>query len=185
MERPKGLVARTTYLVTRRRYKTVTDPVKALAHTPFLLAGYGALEMSAERSHHADERLKDLAMVRAGSLVGCEWCMDFGSAKMLASGIPEEDLRALPNYATSDRFTELERLVLDYTTAMSRTPLEMPDELVARLREHLSDAAIVEITMMIALEHLRARFNWALGIGAQGFAEGGFCVVPAPLDAAA
>jgi hypothetical protein len=33
---------------------------------------------------------------------------------------------------------------------------------------------------VIALENHRARFNTGLGLDAQGFSEGAFCVVPDP-----
>ena len=33
------------------------------------------------------------------------------------------------------------------------------------------------------MENYRARFNWAFGIGSQGFTEGGFCALPEPVPA--
>ncbi len=68
--------------------------------------------------------------------------------------------------------------MIDYAAAMSRTPSEVDDELVARLRERFDDAQLVELTNVIAIENLRARFNHALGLEPQGFAEGAACVVP-------
>jgi alkylhydroperoxidase family enzyme len=87
-------------------------------------------------------------------------------------------MEALPDYARSAAFSELERLVLDYTVAMTATPVNVPDELFAALRARLDEAQILEITAAIAWENYRARFNHALEIGAQGFSEGAFCVVP-------
>lgn len=180
VERPRNPLARATYAVSRRRYGVVTDPARAFAHTPKLLAGYGTLELLAERSQHAPQRLKELAVMRAAMLTGCAWCLDFGTAKLVAEGIPEEDLRQLARWRESDRFDEDDRLVLDYAEAMTRTPVEVSDALVAALRERLGDAGVVELTAMIALENLRARFNWALGIESQDFTEGSFCVAPEP-----
>jgi hypothetical protein len=37
-------------------------------------------------------------------------------------GITEQQLRDLPRHRDSDAFSELEKLVLDYATAMTRTP---------------------------------------------------------------
>jgi len=68
--------------------------------------------------------------------------------------------------------------VLDYAAAMSRTPVEVSDELVDALRAVFGAAALVELTYLIALENLRARFNLALGIGSSGFSEGMVCAVP-------
>jgi hypothetical protein len=85
-----------------------------------------------------------------------------------------------PRYQASDAFSKTEKLVLDYAVAMSHTPAEVDDGLSARLGEHFDDAQLVELTNAIALENHRARFNVALGLDAQGYSEGAFCVVPDP-----
>jgi 4-carboxymuconolactone decarboxylase len=94
------------------------------------------------------------------------------------NGVTQEQMETLHDYARSPAFSELERLVLDYAVAMTATPVNVPDELFAALRARLDEGQIVEITAAIAWENYRARFNHALGIGAQGFSEGAFCVVP-------
>jgi alkylhydroperoxidase family enzyme len=94
------------------------------------------------------------------------------------SGLSDEQLLALPRYRESELFTDLEKLVLDYAVAMSRAPVDVPDELFAQLREHFDEAQLVELTYVIALENLRGRFNLALGVGAAGFSEGMVCAVP-------
>ena len=54
----------------------------------------------------------------------------------------------------------------------------MSDELFGRLRERFDEAQLVELVNEIAVENYRARFDWAFGIGSQGFTEGAFCVRP-------
>ncbi len=61
---------------------------------------------------------------------------------------------------------------------MTKTPVEVPDELFGALRASLDDAQIVELTATIAWENYRARFDHALEIGAQGFSEDAVCAVP-------
>jgi 4-carboxymuconolactone decarboxylase len=95
-----------------------------------------------------------------------------------ASGVTEEQIKDLLVYRESGAFSPLEKLALDYAVAMTRTPVEVSDDLVAALREQLSDSAIVELTASIAWENHRARFNHALGIEAQGFSEGAACALP-------
>jgi len=46
-------------------------------------------------------------------------------------------------------FTELERLVMLYAEALAVTPPYLPDELVSRLREHLGEAELAELTAAI------------------------------------
>jgi alkylhydroperoxidase family enzyme len=178
--RESGALARVLSWYARRRYGRDLTPVGVYAHHPVLALGYGAFESAVERAHRVPERLKLLAELKAGTLVNCEWCMDFGSRLARDSGLDEHQLRELPRYRESDAFTELEKLVLDYAVGMTRTPIEVPDDLFARLREEFDDAQLVELANAIAIENHRARFNRATGIDAQGFSEGAFCVVAEP-----
>ena len=156
----------------------VMDPLRVTAHHPRLMLGYGMFEQATGKADLVPERLKLLAELRAAMAAGCEWCLDYASSISAANGISEDDLRALPAYEASDRFDPLEKLVLDYATAMTRTPVEVSDELFARLAEHFDEAQLVELTSVIALENYRARFNWAFGLAGQGFSEGAYCVRP-------
>ena len=181
---PNGLTARMTRGYARRRFGQELAPVDAYLHHKKLLFGYSVFETATERSHRVDERLKLLAECKAAAVVGCEWCMDFGSKLSRDHGVSDRQLQELAIYRQSDAFDELERSVIDYAAAMSRTPSEVDDDLFARLREHFDDAQLVELTNVIAIENLRARFNHALGLEPQGFSEGAACVVPELAEAA-
>jgi AhpD family alkylhydroperoxidase len=155
------------------------EPNQIIAHHKPLLLGYGAVAMSHERySKTVPHRLKMLAMLRASQLMGCEWCMDFGSYLAQNSGIEADTLRNLSSWRDSPRFDDLDRLVLEYSEAMTRTPIAVSDELFARLREHFDERQMIELTMSISLENLYSRTNWALGIGSEGYSEGMYCVRP-------
>ena len=84
----------------------------------------------------------------------------------------------LDRFETSDAYDELERDVLRYAEAMTRTPVEVPDALFAALRARLDPRQMVELTSAIAWENYRARFDHAFGIESQGFSEGAFCPLP-------
>jgi AhpD family alkylhydroperoxidase len=148
------------------------------AHVPRLLVGYGAMEQAFAGSRRVEQRLKDLAVLKTATVVGCEFCIDIGSHEARSSGLTDEQLLALPRHVDSDLFSPLEKLVLDYAVAMTRTPTTVDDALFARLREHFDEPQLVELTFAIALENLRARFNWAFDIGPAGFSEGMVCAVP-------
>jgi len=90
----------------------------------------------------------------------------------------EEQLVGLADYEQNGAFSDLERLVLDYAVAMTETPVEVSDALFAALRARFDEAQIIELTAAIAWENYRARFDHAIGIGAQGFSEGAFCPIP-------
>jgi AhpD family alkylhydroperoxidase len=179
--KPHGLdlVRRYTYRSAKKMYGKPTEPAQVIAHHRPSLIGYGVAGLMHERySRTVDRRLKHLAMLRTSQLTGCEWCLDFGSKLAQDSGIDEETLRELSTWRTSARFDHLDRLALEYAEAMTRTPVDVSDELFARLREHFDEPQLVELTMAIGLENLFSRTNWALGIHGEGFSEGMYCVRP-------
>jgi len=54
---------------------------------------------------------------------------------------------------------------------MTRASVDVSDAVFEELRRHFDDGQIVEMTAVIALENLRARFNRALQIPADGFCQ--------------
>ena len=82
------------------------------------------------------------------------------------------------SYSTSEAFDARERAVLAYADAMTDTPVNVSDELFRSVQDLFSTEQIVELTSAIAWENYRARFNHALHIEAQGYAEGAWCALP-------
>jgi alkylhydroperoxidase family enzyme len=173
-----GVIARGTYRYSRKLLGSVPEPMRILAHHPTVLAGCNGIELATMKADRVPQGLKHLASTKAAALTGCEYCMDIASMLSTESGITEAKLRALPDYRTSGEFDEVEKLVLDFAVGMTRTPVDVPDDLFAQLAEHFDEAQLIELAHEIALENYRGRFNWAFGIGAQGYSEGAFCVRP-------
>jgi len=176
-EREAHPLVRWTYGASRRDLGRDVDPVGVYAYAPRLLVGYGAFEKATAKEHRVEQRLKALAETKAATIVNCEFCCDIASSIARDAGITEAQLLALGRYRESDQFSELEKLVLDYATAISRTPARVSDALFAALREHLDERQLVELTNVIALENMRARFNSAFDMTPAGFSEGLVCAV--------
>ena len=184
--RQAGLYVKIAFYFTRRSMarltgrapERMTEPLEMYAHLPVLFKGYVKFEQASARLHGLDKRLHALAELKAATLTHCEYCIDMGSAISRRWGLTDQEILALPSYRTSPLFSELDKLVLDYAVGMSRTPADVPGELFGRLRQHLGDGQIVELTHHIAIENMRGRFNLALGIGPAGFSEGMACAVP-------
>ncbi len=98
----------------------------------------------------------------------------------------EQQILELADFETSPAFNDLEKLVLRYTVAMTQTPVEVPDEMFASLRQHFDARQMVELTSAIAWSNYRARFSHALVVEATGFSEGAACPLPVrrPVDRA-
>ena len=104
--------------------------------------------------------------------------MDIGSAVGRQKGVRAEQIVALADYLESPQFDACERTVLAYADAMTTTPTSVDERLFARLRQHFDEAQIVELTAAIAWENYRSRFNHALEIESDHFAEGTACALP-------
>lgn len=105
--------------------------------------------------------------------------MDIGSAVGRARGVRPEQIESLGDYATSPAFDARERAVLDYATAMTLTPARVDAACFTAVRGHFDDEQIIELTAAIAWESFRSRFNRALEIPSDGFAEAHVCAIPA------
>lgn len=176
-----GWLTRLVYRLAKRWYGAVPEPVTVLAHHPKLMFGYSVAELTAGKAVGAlPAELRDLAVYRVATKIGCSWCVDFGTMLQRKEGLDIDRLREIDAYRSSSAFTELERLALDYAEAMTDQPMRVTDEQVAELDGHLGHRGMVELTFAIALENERARFNHALGITEQGFTSGAACRVPLP-----
>ena len=169
---------RAAYEGAMKKFGRLPVPIAVTAHHPEVFAASMGFERAFGRASKVDARLTALAAVKVASLVGCPFSMDVGSAVGRAAGVTEAQLRALADHRKSTRFSDVERLVLDYAVAMTATPVEVPDAMFTALRRHFNDEQMIELTATIAWENYRARFDHALGIEAQGFSEGAYCVVP-------
>jgi alkylhydroperoxidase family enzyme len=98
--------------------------------------------------------------------------------------LTEQQLAELASFETSPAFSELQKRVLRYAEALTRTPTDVSDELFNRLREHLDPKQLVELTTAIAWENFRARFNRGFGITAEGFSEVAACPIHADAQVA-
>jgi len=85
----------------------------------------------------------------------------------------EAKLAEVAKWRESALFSEMERVALEYAERITFTDQRVDDAFFARVKQHFSEAQIVELTAAIALENFRSKFNPTLGVEAQGF-----CVVP-------
>lgn len=178
-EKDAGLFTRLCYRFSRRRYGVVVEPAAVMGYHPKLLFAVGLAELAMERALTVlPVSLRELAVYRVATRVGCSWCVDFGTLSQRNKGLDIDRLAEIDDYLISPRFTKVERLALAYADAMTAQPMEVTDEQVAQLDERLGHAGLVELTYAIALENERARFNHALGLTDQGFTSGAACAVP-------
>jgi len=69
--------------------------------------------------------------------------------------------------------------VLEYADGMTQTPVEVSDALFTELHQKFTPPQLVELTVTLAWENYRARFDHAFAVEAEGFSEGSYCALPA------
>jgi len=178
IEPRQGVFARLVTLGSRVTYGREMKSAPVFAQHPRLMVDYMRYNRAAERCKRVPERLSQLAVLKAATIVGCEFCMDIGSEHARRAGLGDAQLLALHEAHGSGLFSEDELLVIDLADGMSRTPGAVGDELMARVCERFGNKGTLELVQLIAWENARARMNSALDIAPEGFSEGKACAVP-------
>ncbi len=156
--------------LSTRMLGKVATPLGVYWHNRRVLRTYFALGNKVRKWGACDESLKSYAHMAVASMLGCTWCLDFGYFQARNEHLDLVKAREVPRWRESKAFTPLERDVMEYAEAMSRTPLTVTDDLAARLLEQLGAPAMVELTAYISLANFYARTNVALGVESDGFA---------------
>lgn len=161
---------RVLFWLQRRRYGRELEPARLWGRTPraflAMAAMYGALD---RRSSPLTPALRSLVQVRVSQVNWCPFCIDINSATCLERGVGQVKLEALPDFAVSPLFDDLEKAALAYADAMTRSDGPVDPALVTTLRRFFSDDAIIELTALVAYQNMSSKFNAALGVPAQGF----------------
>jgi len=139
-------------------------------HNPDVMMGMASLGGKLKKWDACDEQLKSFAHMAVAAQVGCSWCLDYNYFEANNRNLDMNKAREVPIWRESDAFSPLERDVLEYAEAMTTMPIGVTDEMVANLRDKLGDAALVELTAVIAFANFTTRPNVALGIESDGFA---------------
>lgn len=139
-------------------------------HHPKVLMDMAAVGGKVKKWDRCDEQLKSFAHMAVASMVGCTWCLDFNYFEAHNLDLDMTKAREIPRWRDSGVFSSLERDVLGYAEAMTETEPTVSDEMVASLRSQLGDAALLELTAVIAFANFTTRSNVALGIESDGFA---------------
>jgi len=109
-----------------------------------------------------DPRLRELGQTRAGYARGSRFVFSQHCKACRGVGLAEEKIAAIPAWSSADVFTEAERAVLAWTDALVLEGGRAPDALFERLRTHLADEEILELTYIVCMYDMHATMSRAL-----------------------
>ncbi len=156
----------------KRKYGEVLIPGMVWGRVPKLFASvallYGALDRN---SSPLSPELRSLVTVRVSQINWCQFCVDINSATLAKRSGSLDKVEQLADWKHSDLFSDKEKVVLEYTEAVTYSDQQVTDDLVERLKKYFDDDGVVELTGLIAFQNLSSKFNSALDVPAQGFCQ--------------
>jgi uncharacterized peroxidase-related enzyme len=105
------------------------------------------------------KRYLELALVTVSLLNKCDYCVSHHAPKLAIQGVTEQGAARLLDFQDHPELNAVDKLVVEYSIAVTNNWNRTRDEIFARLREHFSEAEIVELTWRIALCGAFNRFN--------------------------
>ena len=169
IEKPRGLLLRLAYWVSRRQLGQVMSPLKVLyARAPKLTWTSAVIARTQEKGLSLDPGLRLLITTQSSLINGCRFCADLHLAQAVQARLGLERFKALPDFATSPLFSERERAVLAYTEETTRRRNVSPAVFEA-LRKHASEKEIVEITWLNAVGNFYNLMAVPLELESDGF----------------
>ena len=134
---------------------------KALAHNPHALTPF--LSFYAATGASLDRKLWELVYLRVSFINGCNYCSQHHIAASRKVGLGPDDWKALKEGNTS-RYGEPEQAALAYAQKLTRTPGNITDDDMNKLKAHFSDQQIVDLHLLVGLANLTNRFTDPLGL---------------------
>ena len=131
---------------------------RTLSLVPHFVPAVGALEKAVWASP-LPRRLHELVRMRIAEINGCVLCMTWRNA-----WADEESLAAVSQHATSDRFSDAERVAIEYAERFATDSQAIDDDLLARLNAHYSPAEVVDLTLVLGKYLALGRFMQVLDL---------------------
>lgn len=99
-----------------------------------------------------DARLKSLVEFRASQINRCAYCIDLHRTQAIQAGLTDAELHLLPAWREmTTLFDKRERAALEWCEALTHLVTNsVPDELYERVRHHIADKELVELTYAVA-----------------------------------
>ncbi len=98
-----------------------------------------------------EESLLNLVRFRASQINGCAYCLDMHWKDLRALGDSELRLYSLDAWRECPYYTDRERAALEWTEAVTRiTDGHVPDAVHERVRLHLSERELSDLTLAVA-----------------------------------
>jgi alkylhydroperoxidase family enzyme len=164
IERPRGLMMKLAYAMTRRRFGKVLTPVRVVfARLPLAFGLFSSKISKLDKRLLLPPEMILLIREQVARINICLFCIDIGRSFAIKTSMNEAKFDALEQYRTSPLFTDAERAALDYVTELTKDKKADPATF-QRMARYYSERAICEIVWLVASEHFYNMTNIGLNI---------------------
>ena len=140
-------------------YGNFENQAGVMIHRPPIFKHVWGLLTELAQEGVVPKRYLELCLVTASLLNQCTYCVSHHAPKLTVQGISEDGAARLLDYATHPELDDIDKLVVEYAVAVTSNWNRTRDEIFARLKQHFSEAQIVELTWRTALCGAFNRFN--------------------------
>jgi len=141
----------------------VLNLFKAVGNSPKVGRNFVRLGNSILNPELLDPKLRELAILRVGNLLRSEYEFTKHVAIGTEAGVTNDQINELSTWATSKKFSAIERAVLQYTDEVTLN-VKVSDSTFANLKRFFDDPAIVKLTATIGYYGMVCRVLVALQI---------------------
>ncbi|MBY0343767.1 MAG: carboxymuconolactone decarboxylase family protein [Sphingomonadales bacterium] len=120
------------------------------AHCPEQALGLMGFGGALKRGRTLPERLVELVRLRVAFFNQCRSCMAIRYSDAVADGVTEGLVCSLERPQEAENLTAAEKVAIRYGELMATDHLAIDDGVYAELRQHFSEAQIVELGMTVA-----------------------------------
>jgi uncharacterized peroxidase-related enzyme len=145
-------------------YGSFEGQLEVFAHVPAALRHLMPMLMELRAAATLPRRALELAIVVVSKLNACDYCIAHHQPFLAVEGIPPEVVAGLPDGIDHPALTACDRAVIAFSVAAWQDSHRVPERLFAALRDHFTEAQIVELTLRITLTGFFNRFSAVLGI---------------------
>jgi len=168
IERPRSLVLRLAYWLSRRRFGRVISPLKVIyARKTELIPLTAYIDWMREKKLAVDPAVRMLVTTRVSQLNGCAFCHDLNLARAVQEQIGYARFLGLDRWPESEAFNERERAALALADEVTRNH-DLSESTFQLCRQHSSDEEIVELIWSVAVENYFNMQARSLRIGSDG-----------------
>ncbi|MCU0947001.1 MAG: carboxymuconolactone decarboxylase family protein [Porphyrobacter sp.] len=136
------------------RPENLTDLEQGLtryfAHCPEQALGLMGFGTALKQNRSLPEKLVELVRLRVAFFNQCRSCMAIRYADAVADGVTEGLVCSLERPQEAENLTPAEKAAIRYGELMATDHLAISDATYAELRQHFSEAQIVELGMTVA-----------------------------------